>query len=94
MSFPLKEIEKLAHLARLAMNGAQLEAMRHDLQNIVSYIDVLKEVDIAGVKAMAHAVPIEIPLRPDEVQAGVGRSGLAQSTGFSDGFVVVPKIIE
>jgi len=94
MDFPIKEIEKLSRLARLAMGSDQLEAMQHDLQKIVTYFDLLNEADVEGVKPMTHAVPVEIPLRKDEVKEGVGRRGLEQSSGYADGFAVVPKIIE
>ncbi len=94
MSFTLEQIKKLAELSRLALTDEECTRMHHDLSQIVGYVERLSEVDVTGIEPMTHAVPVDLRLRPDQVQPMVGRKALAGSAGYEDGFVKVPKIIE
>ncbi|MDA0712896.1 MAG: Asp-tRNA(Asn)/Glu-tRNA(Gln) amidotransferase subunit GatC [bacterium] len=94
MTFSNEEIIKLARLARISLTSAEKEHFKNDLSEITKYISMLEQVDVTGVEPMTHAVPLEVPLRADEVKPGVGRAGLTGSAGYEDGLIRVPKIIE
>ena len=64
-------ILKMAHLARLRLEPAEVDAYARQLDSILGYIDQLKAVDISGVEAMLSPVarpgaPVS-PLREDRV---------------------------
>ena len=62
-----EEIKKLAELSRIHLTESEEAALAKDLQNILSYIEKLKEVDISGVLEMTHAVEAKNIFRTDEV---------------------------
>lgn len=94
MAFTIENIEKLAHLSRLALSKDACEQMGKDLSQVLEYVERLNEVDVANVQPMTHAVPVQLRLRADVAEAGIGRKALEGSAGFEDGLVKVPKIIE
>lgn len=94
MNFSQNDMTKLARLSRLSLSEAELLARQKDLEQILSHVQTLQNIDVSNVKPMTHAVPIELHLRADEPQPGVGRLGLLGSAGYEDGLIKVPKIIE
>lgn len=94
MTFSSEEIIKLARLARISLTSAETEHFKTDLSEITKYLSMLEQVDVEGVLPMTHAVPLELPLRADQVKPGVQRAGLVGSAGYDDGLIRVPKIIE
>lgn len=94
MNFSQNDMTKLARLSRLSLSEAELLARQKDLEQILSHVQTLQNINVSDVKPMTHAVPIELHLRADEPQLGVGRLGLLGSAGYEDGLIKVPKIIE
>jgi aspartyl-tRNA(Asn)/glutamyl-tRNA(Gln) amidotransferase subunit C len=94
MHFETADIEKLARLSRLKLEPAEIEHLKKDLAGIVAYVEGLKAVNVDDISPMTHAIPMDLPQRADEVLPMVGRDGLANSRGYEDGLVKVPKIID
>ena len=94
MSISLEAIEKLGQLARLALSKDEVHRLQNDLNKIVGYVENLQKVNVDGVEPMTHAVPVEFLMRLDEAKSVVGREGLKGSSGYEEGLVKVPKIIE
>lgn len=94
MQITPEEIAKVAHLARLELNPAEVAQMAEQVGAILSYIDKLNELDTAGVPPTTHALAINNAFRDDVVipslpQAEALRNGPRQN---GEAFVV-PKII-
>jgi aspartyl-tRNA(Asn)/glutamyl-tRNA(Gln) amidotransferase subunit C len=90
-----EDVEEIAHLARLALTDAEIEAMRVDLSAILGHMDALAEVDTTGVQPLTHAVPTDLPLRPDEPRPSLSSdAALAGAPQVRDGSFVVPNIIK
>jgi aspartyl/glutamyl-tRNA(Asn/Gln) amidotransferase C subunit len=53
-----KQIEKLARLARLAIEDAEAAAVAPELSRIVAHMDRLRSVDTSGVVPMTHGAPL------------------------------------
>lgn len=89
------EVEKIAHLARLAVNEQDIPAYTKDLSNILELVDQLNAVDTAGVTPMAHPLDATQRLRADEVTEKNQRE-LFQSIApqTEAGLYLVPKVIE
>ncbi len=94
MPFSLSEIKKLASLAKISLSTSEMESLQGDLKKIVSYVEMLSEVDVTGVEPMEHAISTELFMRDDEVKPVLGRKGLENCAGNKDGLIQTPKIIE
>ena len=89
------DVQKIARLARLHVEDAQLAAIADDLNGILAWIEQLGEVDVDGVAPMTSAVDMRAPMRADEVTAGgIRELVLANAPKKEDGFFVVPRSVE
>ena len=73
MSLSLEEVQKVARLARIRLSPAEEERMRSQLSNILSYIELLQEVDVSGVAPTAQVTDLTSVLRPDELRPSLPR---------------------
>lgn len=92
--FIKSELAKVARLARLAISDDEMKHFQEDLERIVTYVELLNEVDIDGVEPMAHAGDRTLSFREDVAFKPLGRECVKSSAGYEDGLVRVPKIIE
>jgi len=95
MSLSTSDVHRIAHLARIEIDAAQAEEVRHKLDAIFALINELQAVDTTGVVPMAHAQDLLLPLREDKVTEP-DRRALYQSVApaVEDGLYLVPKVIE
>jgi aspartyl-tRNA(Asn)/glutamyl-tRNA(Gln) amidotransferase subunit C len=93
MKIDVAEAKRIADLAHLEFDQPALERMAGEMTKILSYIDQLREVDVAGFEWTAAAE--STPLRDDVQRAPVERRAVAANApDFSDdGHFVVPKVI-
>lgn len=61
-----KEVEHIAHLARIELTGAEKEKFGKELSAILEFVEKLKEVNTEGVEALAGGTTLENALRSDE----------------------------
>lgn len=95
MQITKQEVEKVAKLARLELTEAEKEAFTKQLTDILSYVETLKRYDTDGVEPTATVLgPVNV-FRDDEVRPSLPvERALANAPEQSDGFFVVPKILE
>ena len=95
MSAPQLDIKYVAHLARLHLTPDEEKKLGAQLGGILSYIEKLKELDVAGVEPTAHAVPLVNVTRPDEVRPSLPHGdALRNAPAQANGLFMVPKIVE
>ena len=95
MSVDTATVRHIARLARIAMSDSEVEAMVPELNNILSWVDQLGEVDTDGVEPLATVIDNKLRLRADEVADGDCRDAvLANAPDAQHGFFAVPKVIE
>lgn len=95
MSLERKEVEKIAHLARLAVGDEQLDRVASDLSNILDLVEQMSEVDTADVTPMAHPLHMVQRLREDEVTETDRRErNQAIAPAAESGLYLVPRVIE
>ncbi len=95
MSLNRTDVEKIANLARLAMDDREAESYAQELSNILDLVEKMNTADTTDVSPMAHPLRMEQRLRSDEVTEGDQREkfqGIAPLT--EDGLYLVPKVIE
>jgi aspartyl-tRNA(Asn)/glutamyl-tRNA(Gln) amidotransferase subunit C len=62
----VKEVQKVARLARLELSDADLALMAKQLSGIIEYVDLLAKLNTDGVEPLAHPLPLQDVFRPDE----------------------------
>ena len=95
MSLSNEDVKKIASLARLAMNEAEIDAARSQLSGIFDLIAEMQAVDTKDVAPMSHAQDVSQRLRDDEVTETNQRE-LFQSIApqVEGGLYLVPQVIE
>lgn len=95
MALTSAEVAHVARLARLSLSPDELERMRSQLSNILEYIELLQEVDVAGVEPTAQVTGLATVLRPDAVTERLTREqALANAPEQRDGMFRVRAVFE
>ena len=95
MSLTLDQTRWVAHLARLSLSDAELEAMTRDLSAIVDYVNQLQKVNTDGVEPLAHALDVQNVFRDDEPSPSLPPdAALANAPARHDNFFSVPAVLE
>jgi aspartyl-tRNA(Asn)/glutamyl-tRNA(Gln) amidotransferase subunit C len=95
MNLTRQQVEKVAHLARLAVTDEEKERYGRQLSAILTYIEKLNELDTSQVEPTSHVLPMQNVMRDDEPRPGLPREkALANAPEPHEGFFRVPKIIE
>ncbi len=95
MSLEQHEVEKIAHLARIAIDEQDKAALAKDLSGILDFVEQMSAVDTKDLLPMAHPLHMVQRLRDDEVTEPNERE-LFQSIAPNKeaGLYLVPKVIE
>ena len=95
MSLQHSDIEKIAHLARLAVSQDDVPRYVRELSNILQMVEQMNSVDTRTVVPMAHPLEAGQRLRADEITETDQRE-LFQSVApqVEAGLYLVPKVIE
>ena len=88
-------VDKLANLARLRFDTVEKEAIKNDLQKMISFVEKLNELDTTGVKPLLHMSDQVNVLRADVVSGSITREeGLKNAAMHDEQFFKVPKVIK
>jgi len=94
MEITTQIIDKLANLARLTFTDNEKLSIQQDMQQMVSFINKLQEVDTTGIEPLMHMGFTVNALRDDHVTQQLSNSdALANAPIAQDGFFAVPKVI-
>jgi aspartyl-tRNA(Asn)/glutamyl-tRNA(Gln) amidotransferase subunit C len=100
MSVTREQVAKIAALARIKVEEADLDRMVPEFNNLLAWVEQLGEVDTSAVQPMTAVIEQKLRLRADVVDAdpltGGGRRDavLANAPAAEHGFFGVPKVIE
>jgi aspartyl-tRNA(Asn)/glutamyl-tRNA(Gln) amidotransferase subunit C len=94
MSLERKEVDEIALLARLHLDENERQTMQEELGAILEHFAVLGSVDTTDIAPMTHAVPMDLPLRDDNVEPSLAVEDALRGAPKRDGdFIAVPAII-
>lgn len=94
MKISKKEVEHVAHLARLNLTGEELEKVTGQLDNILSYVDKLGELDTSQVTPTTHVFSVSNAFREDVQKESLSQAESVKNGPQQDGVMFqVPKII-
>ena len=89
------EVRQIAALARISMNDEEVEIMRGQMVNILNNIDVLNNVDTAGVEPTGHSVDVRSVMREDEPTESLRRDDvLLNAPSSEDSFIRVRSVLD
>ena len=58
MSVDTATVRRNAHLARIAVKDDEVEHLKDELNGILAFVELLTEVDVAGVDPMTSVTPM------------------------------------
>ncbi len=95
MSIEVDEVKKIAKLACLNVDDADIQSYATNLSNILDLVAQMNAVDTTGVTPMSHPFDAVQRLREDEVTDVNRRQDfMAIAPATEDGLYLVPKVIE
>lgn len=95
MAITQDEARKVAHLARIAVDDAQLPALASQLTGMLDLMKQLNEVDVDGIEPMTGVEPMRLKRRKDIVSDGEMQDRiLSNAPDAREGFFAVPKVVE
>lgn len=102
MSLDLKQIDWLAHLARIELSTTEKAAALDQINDFFTLVEKIQAIDTHAVMPLAHPLAVTGPLvqrlRQDEVTESdqVSYRDMYQQCApeTAEGFYLVPKVIE
>ena len=95
MSIDRATAAKVAKLARIRVDEADLPALADEFNAILGFIEQLQELDVSDVEPMVSVTPMRLPRREDVVSDGNQQARvLANAPDAREGFFAVPKVVE
>ncbi|HAY33696.1 MAG TPA: Asp-tRNA(Asn)/Glu-tRNA(Gln) amidotransferase subunit GatC [Ignavibacteria bacterium] len=95
MSVTIKDVEKIAQLAKLKFNEKETVKLQSDLNSILGYIEQLNELDLDGVEPLENINETSNVLRKDEAEKWLTTEEALKNAPSKTGkFFKVPKVID
>jgi aspartyl-tRNA(Asn)/glutamyl-tRNA(Gln) amidotransferase subunit C len=89
------EIRRIARLARIEVDDAQVAALGPELNAILGMVEAMQAIDTAGVEPMSHPQAFAQRLREDAVSEPDRRAEYQSvAPQVEDGLFLVPKVLE
>lgn len=95
MAIDTNTVKKIAFLSRLRVSEDKIADTEKEFNNILKWIEQLKDVDTANVEPLESVNEEALILREDVVDDGNQRDAvLANAPDAEYGYFVVPKVVE
>ncbi len=88
-------VRRIAHLARIKLEEAEVPDLAGELNAILAFVEELAGVDVDSVEPMTSVMPMRMKERPDVVtDGGIADEIVANAPAAEDHYFVVPKVVE
>ena len=96
MSLSPKQIESIAHLARLELKAEEIPVYAESLSRIFGLVGELDRAQTAQVEPMAHPLEDQVQRLRADAPTSINQRDLYQrnASQVEDGLYLVPKVIE
>lgn len=95
MSVSKKDVEYVAELARLSFDEDEKEGLAEDLNQILSYVEKLGELDTENEDIIVNPYYIENKFREDEITPSMSLEDVIKNAPETlEEYVLVPTIIK
>ena len=94
MSVTMKDIEKIAELAKLKFSEQELKDFTPQMNEILNYMEKLNELDTENVKPLSHPIEQTNVFREDKLKPSIStEEALKNAPAKDDNHFKVPKVI-
>jgi aspartyl-tRNA(Asn)/glutamyl-tRNA(Gln) amidotransferase subunit C len=95
MKIDTETVDKIAHLARLEFENEAKDQIIKDMNNMLSFIEKLNELDTSDVNPLIYMSNETNVLREDEVRHDITQQEALKNAPKKDSdYFKVPKVIE
>lgn len=95
MSLDPATVRRIAKLARLHLDEADIPRVQSELNGFLGWIEQLNEVDVTGIEPLTGAATLAMRLREDAITDGnLQEAVLANAPDRAGSFYAVPKVVE
>ena len=95
MGISAKDVEALAHLARIQLTSEELQRFAGQLDEILAYVEKLKKARTEGVSPTSHVLPLTNVFREDQLRPSLPTEGALSNAPEREGpYFKVPQIID
>ena len=85
----------VARLARINLTEAEANVFQRQLDDVLNYVEKLRQADVSQVEAAAHTLPIFNVFREDTPgDCFTAEQALSNAPRQANGLFVVPKVVE
>jgi aspartyl-tRNA(Asn)/glutamyl-tRNA(Gln) amidotransferase subunit C len=89
------DVAYVARLARINLTETEATSFQKQLDDVLKYIEKLRQADVSKVEATAHALPIFNVFREDvERDWFTVEQALSNAPRKTKGLFIVPKVLE
>ncbi len=95
MAFAADQVRYVAALARLKLTDEEVARFAAQLDQILAYVDTLRQLNTKQVPPTSHAVPMANVFRADQVTPSLPvEAALANAPQREGPFFKVPRVLE
>ena len=89
------DVAYVARLARINLTEAETKVFQKQLDDVLEYVEKLRQADISDVEPAAHALPIFNVFREDApCDWFTAEQALSNAPRKANGLFIVPKVVE
>ena len=89
------DVAYVARLARINLTEAEAKVFQQQLDDVLNYVEKLRQADVSDVEAAAHMLPIFNVFREDAPgDCFTAEQALSNAPRQANGLFVVPKVVE
>ena len=87
------DVAYVARLARINLSEDEAKIFQKQLDDVLKYVEKLRQLDVTGIDAAAHALPVVF--RDDAPRDWfTAKQALSNAPRQANGLFVVPKVVE
>lgn len=89
------DVRYIADLARIDLTDEEIVQFEKEISEVIGYVELLQEVDVAGIEPTAHAFPVVNVLREDVPRPSLRREAVLANAPATVGedSIRVPAIL-
>jgi aspartyl-tRNA(Asn)/glutamyl-tRNA(Gln) amidotransferase subunit C len=89
------DVAYVARLARINLTEAEAEVFQKQLDDVLRYVEKLRQADVTHVEPAAHGLPIFNVFREDAPRDWfTAEQALSNAPRKANGLIIVPKVVE
>lgn len=89
------DVAYVARLARINLTEDETKIFQKQLDDVLKYAEKLRQLDVTGIDAAAHAFPVFNVFRQDAPRDWfTAEQALSNAPRQANGLFIVPKVVE